>query len=165
MPLLLELKSGDKIILNGAVIENSGANTKLLLHNRASVLRSKEVLTEEEAKTPAARVYLALQGAYIFSDAERHDGFMEDFRKNLADYLQACPSAQPIADDINGAIEAGNLYKGLKKTQKLVIHEYELLQTVEDEVKRVVEGMKESQGSDPEGDDLDGAAEDVVSDE
>ena len=60
---MIEIKSGDKLIINGAVIENTGSNTKLLIHNQASILRQKEVMSEEDSITPAARVYFALQCA------------------------------------------------------------------------------------------------------
>lgn len=58
MPLKLEFKSGDKLMINGAVIENIGANAKILVHNEAAILRNKEVLSETDEATPAARVYL-----------------------------------------------------------------------------------------------------------
>ena len=69
MPLKLDLKCGEKMIVNGAVLENVGPNAKILIHNLATVLREKEILTQEDAATPASRVYFSLQCAYMFSEA------------------------------------------------------------------------------------------------
>ena len=68
MPLKLDLKAGEKMVINGAVLENVGPNAKILVHNQAMILREKEVLTEDICATPASRIYLALQCAYMFPD-------------------------------------------------------------------------------------------------
>ncbi len=70
---MIEIKSGDKLIINGAVIEITGSNTKLLIHNQVSIHRQKEIMSEEESVTPAARVYFALQCAYIFPHKKTGD--------------------------------------------------------------------------------------------
>ena len=124
MPLLIELKAHDKIIINGAVIENvSNVNTKLMLHNQASILREREILAVEDVSTPASRVYYDLQCAYVFK--EQREQHMADFSKDLNDYITAAKSATPIADEINKFIERGNYYKALKKSKDLLLHEAE----------------------------------------
>ena len=66
MPLSIDFKAGDKIIINGAVIENLGSNSTISIHNEAAILRGKEVLSAEDSTTPASRIYFTLQCAYIF---------------------------------------------------------------------------------------------------
>jgi flagellar protein FlbT len=125
MPLKLDLKCGEKMIVNGAVMENVGPNAKVLIHNLATVLREKEILTQDDAATPASRVYFSLQCAYMFDDArEEH---LKNFARYLKDYLQACPSASEIADVIKGHIEAENFYKALKSSRNLIAHEVRTL--------------------------------------
>lgn len=134
MPLLIDFKSGDKIIINGAVIENAGASAKVLVHNQASILRGREILSEEESKTPASRVYFALQCAYMFSD--KKDDFLKHFEDLLQDYLHACPSARPIGDKIRAEVEKDELYRALKATQKLIKHENELLHSLQEDLEK-----------------------------
>lgn len=125
MPLKLDLKCGEKMIVNGAVLENVGPNAKILIHNLATVLREKEILTQEDAATPASRVYFSLQCAYMFDDArEEH---LKHFNQFLNDYLQACPSAAEIADVIREHIEKENFYKALKSSRNLIAHEVRTL--------------------------------------
>ena len=135
MPLLIDFKSGDKIIINGAVIENAGASSKVLVHNQAAILRGREILSEEESKTPASRAYFALQCAYMFSD--KKEDYLKHFNGLLSDYLEACPSAKSMGDAIRAEIGAGQLYKALKATQKLIKHENELLQSLQQDAKKV----------------------------
>jgi len=137
VPLKLEFKAGDKLMINGAVIENIGANAKILIHNEAAILRNKEVLSEADEATPAARVYLALQCAYMFPD--QSDKYMELFGQYLNDYIQACPSAQDIAKDIQDNVAQGRIYKALKKTHGLIAHEATVLQHFQQGIAEAVE--------------------------
>lgn len=125
MPLKLDLKCGEKMIVNGAVLENVGPNAKILIHNLATVLREKEILTQEDAATPASRVYFSLQCAYMFEEAQEEH--LKNFDRYLNDYLQACPSAAEIAEIIRGHIEKQNLYKALKSSRNLIAHEVRTL--------------------------------------
>ena len=128
MPLSIDFKAGDKIIINGAVIENLGSNSKLSVHNRAAILRGKEILSAEDSTTPAARVYFALQCAYIFP--ERRGDHLETLENFLDEYIKACPSAQPIAKKIRESVAGEEIYRGLKSAQKLIEHEGELLRSL-----------------------------------
>ena len=134
MPLLIDFKSGDKIIINGAVLENAGSSSKLLIHNQASILRGKEILSEEDSNTPASRTYFALQCAYMFAD--KKDDYLKLFNNFLTEYTLACPSAEPIAGEIRVEVEEERLYKALKSAQKLIKHESELLQSLHEDVEQ-----------------------------
>ena len=136
MPLTIDFKAGDKIIINGAVIENLGSNSKLSVHNQAAILRGKEILSEEDSKTPASRIYFALQCAYIFPQAQAE--YVASFEAFLNEYLVACPSASEIGDVIRKEVESGMLYKGLKSAQKLIVHESNLLQSLGEEIEVAV---------------------------
>ncbi len=130
MPLKLEMKMGDRIIINGAVVEVATPHAKLVVHNHASILRGKEIIAKEHATTPATRIYFALQSAYLFP--EHQDGYLEQFSEYIDQYLEACPSAADIVSEIKQEIEAGELYKGLKKAQHLVLHQQGILQGFEE---------------------------------
>jgi len=124
MPLKIELKAKDKLVVNGAVFENVGANATLLFHNNSAILREKEILSDEDATTPASRVYFALQCAYMFPEKKQH--FVDLFHGFLQDYMDACPSAENIRDEIDDAVKKENIYKALRKTHKLIIHEQDV---------------------------------------
>lgn len=141
MPLKLEMKMGDRIIINGAVLEVATPHAKLVVHNQASILRGKEIISEEHATTPATRVYFALQSAYLFP--EHADKYMEDLYEYLDQYLVACPSAADIVEDIRNFLDDGQLYKALKHAQKLIIHQQGVLQEFEEQLVQLVDEDEE----------------------
>ncbi|OFV96941.1 MAG: hypothetical protein A3F68_08205 [Acidobacteria bacterium RIFCSPLOWO2_12_FULL_54_10] len=143
MPLLIDIKPGDKVIINGAVIENAGNSTKLFIHNQAAILRGKEVLSEEDCGTPAARAYFALQCAYIFAD--KHADYLAKFEKLLDDYLAACPSAKAIGEQIRKEIKDDKLYRALKAAQKLITHEGDILNSMQRKVSEVAAAVPEGE--------------------
>lgn len=131
MPLKVQLRKGQKIIINGAVIENIAShNVSLLVMNDAAILRDSDVLTAEEAVTPAARVYFSLQCAYLFPhERQRH---LRDFEEFAAAYLEAASSAWDLIHDLRESIVAGEFYHALKKAQKLIEHERKVLAHVQE---------------------------------
>ena len=56
MPLTINLKARERLIVNGVVIEHAGQPARLLVHNNAALLREKDILTEAQASTPARRI-------------------------------------------------------------------------------------------------------------
>ncbi|MGJ3258664.1 MAG: flagellar biosynthesis repressor FlbT [Rhodospirillales bacterium] len=137
MPLKLDFKAGNKMVINGAVVENIGHNASLLIHNEAAILREKEILSEAETVTPAARVYFALQCAYMFP--ENKDHYISAFRQLLNDYVTAAPSAKEIGDEILAQIDKGRVYSGLKLTQKLIGHEIKIFENFSHELEDELE--------------------------
>lgn len=125
MPLLIDLKPGEKVIINGSVIENAGTNTKLRIYNDSNILRQKEILSNADIGTPASRVYFCLQCGYIFPD--KREQYMVHFDQFLDEYLSACPSAADIGQEIRQSLAEGQYYKALKAARKLLKHEANVL--------------------------------------
>lgn len=124
MPLKLSLAKGEKFIVNGAVIRNDGDPANLVFENQAQILRQKDILTNETAVTPAARVYFALQCAYLFPD--KADPYLDSFHELLNDYVAAAPSAGSVADEVREKVAAAQIYQALKACIKLIRHEREV---------------------------------------
>lgn len=135
MPLLIDFKSGDKLIINGSVLENIGGNTKILVHNKSAILREKEVLSQEDARTPASRVYLELQGAYILADPEERNNCLKRFDQRLNEFIAACPNAMDIAIKVRTHVEEDRVYKGLKEAQNLIKYESKVLHEFSEQLK------------------------------
>ncbi|MBF0246909.1 MAG: flagellar biosynthesis repressor FlbT [Alphaproteobacteria bacterium] len=136
MPLLIDFKAGDKLLINGSALENIGHNTKLLVHNKSAVLREKEVLSQEDAQTPASRVYFELQSAYILPEQTQRDEALKRFQQRLGEFIAACPKAKPIADKVTSNIDADRIYKGLKEAQNLIRYEADVLETFSQQLKQ-----------------------------
>ena len=80
MPLRVELKPGERIIIGQSVITNSDTRTAFLIDGDAPILREKDILTSDTANTPVKRIYLCVQMMYLENDIPGyHDlylGFM-----------------------------------------------------------------------------------------
>lgn len=135
MPLLIDFKSGDKLIINGSVLENIGGNTKILVHNNSAILREKEVLSQEDAQTPASRVYFELQNAYILLDPTKREESLKHFEQRLNEFIAACPNALDIALKVRDHVHNERIYKGLKEAQNLIKYESNVLSQFSEQLK------------------------------
>jgi flagellar protein FlbT len=129
MPLKLTLAAGERLIVNGAVIRNDGADAHLVFENRAQIMRQRDILTLETATTPAARIYLALQCAYLFPD--RQADHLADFHRLLDEFAGAVPSAGPLVEELRGISDHGQLYNALKVCKRLIEYETGVLEYVQ----------------------------------
>ena len=125
MPLKVELKPNERIIIGACVITNTDQRARLLIEGyNIPILREKDILTPATADTPAKLIYLAVQLMYISPDPQVNHG---TYFNLVRDVVTAVPSAWPIIEGINNNILNGDLYLALKEARKLVAYEKKLL--------------------------------------
>jgi flagellar protein FlbT len=130
MPLKLSLKPGEKFVLNGAVVQNGDRRSALLLQNKASVLREKDIMQFEDATTPARRIYFPVMMMYLDqSDWER---YQDAFVKRLSEFMGAVHNPDVLAECVNISrqVMAKEYYKALMLCRKLIEYEDERLGNV-----------------------------------
>jgi flagellar biosynthesis repressor protein FlbT len=121
--LVLELRQGDMMILNGAPIRFR-TRTRIELTAKARFLFGKQIMAPDEANTPARRIYFALQAAYIGTDEERHEA-LEQAKDLIAAFKTATTSAlaREILDRAYGFAEVDDCYEALKLARRIIRHE------------------------------------------
>ena len=124
MGLKVELKAGERMILGECLITNGDQRTRLFIEGQTPILREKEIMTLEQADTPAKRIYLAVQIMYTSRDPRQHHDTYFTLTREL---VEAVPSAWPYVEAISNHIMAGAMYKALKSTKALIAYEKELL--------------------------------------
>jgi flagellar biosynthesis repressor protein FlbT len=124
VPLKLELKPGERLILGGSVVTNDGRRTRLAIEGAMPVLREKDIMTARQANSPAKRLYLAVQHIYT---GRRTQQSYSAYRALIRGIAEAAPSTRPFIDSINNRILTGELYEALKETRKLIAYEKELV--------------------------------------
>jgi flagellar protein FlbT len=127
MPLKIQLKPQERVIINGAVIEgHPESRTEIVVLNNASVMRQKHILQESETDTPCKRLYFALQMLYIDEDnrANYIDSFKK-FHKDLEDTFTLPPIREALRL-INVSVSDGKYYDALKICRDLIKVEAEL---------------------------------------
>jgi len=125
--LVLELRQGDVMIVNGAPIRFR-TKSRIELTAKARFLFGKQIMPPDQADTPARRIYFALQTAYIGDEAERPHG-LATARELIKAFKGATTStlAREILDDALAAAEADDCYLALKLTRRIISHEDSVL--------------------------------------
>ena len=121
--LVLELRQGEMMIVNGAPIRFR-TKTRIELTARARFLFGKQIMPPHEADSPARRIYFALQCAYIGTDDERELGLRS--ARDLVEQFKAATSsslAREILDRALAAAEADDCYAALKLARRVIRHE------------------------------------------
>jgi len=124
MPLRVELKPFERIIIGETVIINSGTRTSFLIDGEAPILREKDTVTAETANTPVKRLYFCVQMMYLKNDVPRYRASYLGFVKELR---EAVPGSRDLIEAVNNHISGGALYKALKEIRKLMKREEEPL--------------------------------------
>ena len=127
MPLKLTLKANEKFVVNGAVLINGHHRLRLGIHNKASVLRERDILQPHEANTPARRIYLPIMMMYLDPDA--NEQYYSDFALRMTEFMNAVQNRQIIAScvEISNDVMTGAYYKALMSCRKLFDFERENL--------------------------------------
>jgi len=123
MPLRVELKPFERIVIGETVIINSANRTCFLIDGETPILREKDTVTAETATTPAKRLYHCVQMMYLKSDAER---YRKPYLGYLSELREAMPAAHDLIDAANHHVSTGAMYKALKEIRKLMRREEEL---------------------------------------
>lgn len=130
MALKLSLKPGEKFVLNGAVVQNGDRRGVLLLQNKASVLREKDIMQQEEAKTPARRIYFPVMMMYL--DEANAGRYYDEFARRLTEFMGVIRNPDVLTDCVNISKHAmaREYYKALMLCRKLIEYEDERLGNV-----------------------------------
>jgi flagellar protein FlbT len=134
MPLKLSLKPGEKFVLNGAVVQNGDRRCSLVLQNKASVLREKDILQVEEVKTPARRIYFPVMMMYL--DENTADRHYEEFLLRMSEFMSVIINPAVLAEcvSVSRSIMGREYYKALMGCRKLIDYEDERMGNVSQSV-------------------------------
>jgi flagellar biosynthesis repressor protein FlbT len=128
MALKVELKPGERILIGECVLTNGSQRARFVINGQVPVLREKDIITAEQADTPAKRIYLAVLLMYTSRDPRHHH---DTYFALVRDLVQAAPSTLPQIEIINNHILTGEMYKALKQAKQLVTYEQELIRNEE----------------------------------
>lgn len=118
MTLKIVLKPGERLYVGMAqIFIESESIAKIHIDGQVPVVREKDYLSEDLAHTPARRVYLALQRAYLEQDFERYS---VDYFKLTGELMATKPGTVPFLTQINEQLASKKLYQALKAAIKLV---------------------------------------------
>jgi len=128
MPLKLSLKPGEKFVLNGAVVQNGDRRANLVLQNKASVLREKDIMQQDEADTPAKRIYFPVMLMYLEQGGDIKAPY-EEFVLRMTEFMNVIENPDILKEcvSVSREVMGGELYKALLRCRKLIAYEAERL--------------------------------------
>jgi flagellar protein FlbT len=140
MPLKLSLKPGERFVVNGAVVMNGDRRATLVLQNKASILREKDIMQPDEVTSPARRIYFPVMMMYL--DPPDAGAYWEEFVLRMNEFMGAVRNAAILSECVSTSREvmAGEFYKALNRCRKLIDYEDERLNNV-------AEGIPEGGGA------------------
>ena len=121
--LVLELKPGEMMVINGAPIRFRNKST-IELAARARFLFGKQLMARHEADSPARRIYYAAQEVYIGAD-EARPAALARLGDLVAMFRDATTSAaaRMILDMLQTSAGADDCYTALKLARRIIRHE------------------------------------------
>lgn len=126
--LVLKLGPRERVLVNGAVIENGDRRSRLaILTPNANILRLRDAVSPEEANTPVRRVCYIAQLA-LSGDAGADEARLQLLR-GIDQLSQALldPASQDSLSQARIAAQTGDFYRSLKKLRTLLPLEERLL--------------------------------------
>ncbi len=123
MALKLSLKPGERFVLNGAVVQNGDRRGVLILQNKASVLREKDIMQAEDANSPARLIYFPVMMMYL--DEANASRFYDEFVRRLSEFMGVVSNPEVLADCVTTSkhVLAREYYKALMTARKLIEYE------------------------------------------
>lgn len=129
--LVLKLAPNERVLVNGAVIENGDRRSKItILTANANILRLRDAIPPEQANTPVRRVCYITQ-LLLTGDADETLGRQQAFRgiEQLSQAFIDCASLSTL-DQATIHIEGRDYYRALRSLRTLIPRESRLLAQV-----------------------------------
>jgi len=126
--LVIKLSPKERILINGVVIENGDRRCRLaILTSDANILRLRDAIHPEDAKTPVRRACFAMQ-LVLSGDKNPKDAHLPLLRQieELSQVFTDSDSRNMLAEATKGLVE-GQHYKALKALRALLPREERLL--------------------------------------
>ncbi|KGJ06990.1 flagellar biosynthesis repressor FlbT [Paracoccus sphaerophysae] len=126
--LILKLAPGERVLINGAVIENGDRRSKIAIKTpNAKILRLKEAIHPEAVETPVARVCYAAQ-LVLSGDVEPDPG-RRDLLKGIEQLSRVFDDrdSRRALDRATGDVLSGNVYQALRQLRSLLPREARIL--------------------------------------
>ncbi len=126
--LVLKLSPKERVLINGAVIENGDRRSRLsIVTPDAHILRLRDAIHPEEATTPVRRLCFAVQ--LVLSGDHTPEKARSALMRQLEELSQVFqdPDSRRILDEASHAVVADQHYRALKSLRNLIPREDRLL--------------------------------------
>lgn len=115
--LRIELKPFEKVFIGDAVLTNSDQRTMFVVDGQTPVLRAKDAIAPETAKTPVEKLYVCIQNMFLLRDSKKYQGA---YLALAAETISKDPLLYPLLSEVDRLVTNAEYYKGLKTLRRLI---------------------------------------------
>ncbi|MCJ2036909.1 flagellar biosynthesis repressor FlbT [Methylobacterium sp. J-068] len=123
MPLKIELKPGERLLIGGTAIRNGPRRSSFVIETVTNFLRESDIILESEADTACKRLYLTLTVLYLAEPTPEAENL---FISQANELIAAASSMAPYLRDIHELLAKGERYRALKRCKDLIQYEQSL---------------------------------------
>ena len=123
MPLKIELKPFERLLIGGTAIRNGSRRSSFVIETVTNFLRESDIIHESEADTACKRLYLTLTVLYLAEPTQEAEALLVNQASAL---LEAVPSTAPFLSDILAFVADREFYRALKRCKDLIQYEQSL---------------------------------------
>jgi flagellar biosynthesis repressor protein FlbT len=117
MALRFDLGPNERLFIGKSVLTNGGNRTKFVIEGDTPVLRSRDVLSPEQAVSAFEKLYYSAQQMYLEEDTAKYEG---SYLALAAQTISEYPAYYAELQISDGLIKSGQHYKALKELKKLI---------------------------------------------
>ena len=123
MALKITLKPGERFVVNGAVLTNGDRRSSFIIQNKVSILRERDIMTEDEVTSPARRVYFPIMLSYL--EPDRAADYSDEFMTRMTELMGALMNPQVKLACAQISIDMMNreYYRALAACRKIIDYE------------------------------------------
>ncbi|MET1755019.1 flagellar biosynthesis repressor FlbT [Novosphingobium sp. RD2P27] len=129
MALRIDLRDGESVVVNGAVLCASG-RARILVQNRVTILRGTEIMLPEQATTPARRLYFACMMAYLEPEVEAYRDDVLSLYEAIFDTFVG-EEAKLSCGKLATFMATGDFFRALGVCRELIEYEDGILERME----------------------------------
>lgn len=129
--LVLKLSPKERVLINGAVIENGDRRSRLsIVTPNANILRLRDAIHPDDVKTPVKRTCYIAQ-LVLSGDADEKEAKLQlnNGIEQLSQVLMDDDSRRHLTQATN-AVKSGDFYRALKSLRALIPREDRLMSTL-----------------------------------
>lgn len=130
--LILKLAPHERVLINGAVIENGDKRSRFsIVTPNANILRLRDAIHPDDVKTPVRRVCYLVQ--MVLSGDSEPDETRHQLLRGIEQLSQALtdPDSRALLNRASDAVLAGEYYQALRPLRALLPREERLLAGVQ----------------------------------
>lgn len=144
MALRIDIKAGEKFVLNNTVMSLTRSSS-LLLENKATFLRERDMLVAAAVDSTGKEIYFLCQQLYLQDD--RFDHYYPRIKAACMRFVEQWPSLGQLVTNLGAMLARAEFYQALRLARRLMVLEDRAAGPDSESVQQALQDHDAMQGS------------------